>query len=110
MRRSSMVSLTVLPLLATAAVAAAEPPGMTPPIDEDDEGEPDLSPPGMTPNIYELTCEQDPNWRLRTDCAQQISYQGGTIIRGGFGNYFHLSGSGSSGGSRGTHGRGSGGG
>jgi hypothetical protein len=106
-----MVSLTVLPLLATAAVAAAQPPGMTAPIDEVDEGEPELSPPGMTADIYELTCEEDPNWRLRNDCSpQQISYQGGHIIRGGFGNYFHLSGSGSSGGSHGSHGRGSGGG
>lgn len=108
MRRSSMVSLTMLPLLATAAVAAAEPPGMTAPIDE---GEPELSPPGLTPDIHELDCEEDPNWRLRNDCApQQISYQGGTVIRGGFGNYFHLSGSGSSGGSHGSRGRGSGGG
>jgi hypothetical protein len=106
-----MVSLTMLPLLATAAVAAAEPPGMTAPIDQADEGEPELSPPGMTPYIHELECEEDPNWRLRNDCApKQISYQGGHVIRGGFGNYFHLSGSGSSGGSHGSHGRGSGGG
>jgi hypothetical protein len=114
MRRSSMVTLTVLPMLATAAVAAAQPlapgpPGMTQP------SEPELSPPGLTPHIWELDCEEDPNWELRRDCPTkpllegeveegeqaevQVSYEGHGIWRGGFGHYF---GGGSSGGSSGS--------
>jgi hypothetical protein len=96
MRRSTVVQLTLLPMLATAAVAAADPPavgeaplavevtapGMTAPV---------MSPPGMTPGITELDCQTDPNWRLRTDCDEYepggYYYQGG-VIRGGFGGYF----------------------
>jgi hypothetical protein len=102
-----MVTLTVLPVLATAAVAAAEPPerhhafsppGMTQPNPQQEPEE--LSPPGLTPDIHQLTCDEDPNWRLRNDCLYRASYGGGSgggVIRGGFGGYFS---GGSSGGSR----------
>ena len=101
MRRSSVVQLTLLPMLAAAAVASADvpvmidpsvdpsaqpaatPPAATPPV---------LEPPGMTPTIYELACEDDPNWRLRPDCNDEDDvylYDSGGSIRGGFGTYFY---------------------
>ena len=98
MRRSAMVTLTLLPILAAAAIAEANPPepageiappGMTPPA------ELTLSPPGMTPAIQEL--DEDPDRDLRMDCEPPASCRGGTVIRGGFGRYFHHRG-GSSGG------------
>ena len=45
MRRSVAVQLTLLPVLATAAVASADPPGATAPVVEM------LSPPGLTPTV-----------------------------------------------------------
>jgi hypothetical protein len=63
---------------------------MTEPADE-----PELSPPGLTPSIWELTCDNDPNWELRTDCVDRQAPDGHTtVIRGGFGGYFHLGSSG----------------
>ena len=100
MRRSSVVKLTLLPMLAAAAVASAdvpvnidpsEPPAApsaTPPV---------LEPPGMTPTILELDCEDDPNWRLRPDCNDEedvFIYDSGGSIRGGFGTYFYGGGGG----------------
>lgn len=100
MRRSAMVTLTLLPILASAAVAAADPPepagetappdqtappgqiappGMTPPTGIE------LSPPGMTPDIEQLECDEDSNRDLRMDCERL----GSPVIRGGFGHYFH---------------------
>jgi hypothetical protein len=82
MRRSSVVQLTLLPILATAAVAVAQP-SITdnpPPMQET---EVILSPPGMTPTIQQLPCDRDPNWELRPDCND-----GGGVVRGGFGSYF----------------------
>ena len=110
MRRSSAVKLTLLPMLATAAVAsiaAADPPtaaASEPPTAAPSEpptagpaiveSQPVLEPPGMTPTILELTCDEDPNWQLRPDCADDYyeSYYydgGGPVIRGGFGGYFY---------------------
>jgi hypothetical protein len=96
MRRSSVVRLTLLPLLATAAVASAQPgpdeplspPGMSPSGMSPSEASPlGLSPPGLTPTIDELDCDHDPNWQLRDDCA--IDDNGNPIIvRQGFGAYF----------------------
>ena len=102
MRRSSIVQLTILPMLATAALAAADPvdpyaeelspPGMT---------EPSLAPPGMTPTADE--CDVDPD-QLRCDpmyfveddcegddCNAVAIVPGGGVIYGGFGNYFWVS-------------------
>ena len=80
MRRSSVVRLTLLPILATAAVAAAQPGPQYP------EPEPVLAPPSMTPTIRELDCDHDPNWELRPDCVD--TDDGVVIVRGGFGAYF----------------------
>ena len=96
MRRSTVVQLTLLPMLAVAAVAAADPgpPGMTEPV---------LSPPGMTPTADE--CQVDPdNVRCDpsyfdadvADCLAEpddpacavATVGGGTVVRGGFGVYF----------------------
>ena len=109
MRRSSVVRLTLLPTLATA-VAAADPPTVPIEIDPHEQPAPveppdepqelsppgmtperlsppglalPLSPPGLTPTIWELSCDEDPRWQLRTDCV----YDHG-VIRGGFGGYF----------------------
>jgi hypothetical protein len=79
MRRSSVVRLTLLPILATAAVAAAQP--------RPDQPSLDLAPPGMTPTIDQLDCDQDPNWQLRDDCAVDEEGQP-IIVRNGFGGYF----------------------
>ena len=87
MRRSVKVTLTVLPILAATAVATAQPserlspPGLTAPIAVE------LSPPGRTATIYEIPCSEDPARELRTDCSSHA-----TVIRGGFGHYFHAGG------------------
>lgn len=97
MRRSINVSLTLLPILATAAVASAEPPTSPPeasPPGLTNPGNvfsppslaaplPELLPPSLTPDISELECREDPNSDLRTDCGVT------TVVRGGFGHYFH---------------------
>jgi len=104
MRRSSVVQLTLLPMLATAAVAAGQPgpdadpapqaPGATDPSAPSDpastqptgpDGDVIIEPPGMTPSILELDCADDPNWRLRADC---IDVDDVVVVRGGFGGYF----------------------
>lgn len=88
-RRSISVKLTLLPMLASAAVAAQP---VTP--DEAAQGpppgaEPMLSPPGLTPTIDE--CREDPcNPRCppeADECEPPVS-GGGWIFRGGFGHYF----------------------
>jgi hypothetical protein len=83
-RRSTAVKLTLLPMLATAAVAAADPPrGPEPPLSPPGIMQPVLAPPGMTPTAGELDCEDDPNWELRVDCMHDVA-----VVRGGFGAYF----------------------
>jgi hypothetical protein len=110
MRRSSVVQLTLLPMLATAAVATADVPTAAPSdpptaaattvptsAPPPPPPEPVLAPPGMTPTLQELTCEEDPNWRLRPDCPDDDDiywYDSGGVIRGGFGTYFYGSGGG----------------
>ncbi len=106
MRRSSAVKLTLLPMLATAAVASiasADPPPTAAPSDPPTaapseppdarvyvQAQPVLEPPGMTPTILELTCDEDPNWQLRPDCVDEDGfYYDGGVIRGGFGGYFY---------------------
>jgi hypothetical protein len=104
-RRSSAVQLTLLPVLATAAVASmggvasaddgqveVGPPGMAAP-GMTAPAPIELAPPGMTPTIFELDCADDPNWQLRNDCPSDgddgaYIYDGGAI-RGGFGTYFY---------------------
>jgi hypothetical protein len=104
MRRSPVVQLTLLPMLATAAVAsiaAADPPSIydgPPPMEAagpPGQTGPALTPPGMTPAIIALSCNEDPNWRLRPDCEEDAGYYyQGHVIRGGFGGYFHGGGGG----------------
>ena len=109
MRRSSVVQLTLLPMLATAAVAVADVPTAAPSVPPTAAPstvptsapstvptawpiEPVLAPPGMTPTLQDLTCEEDPNWRLRPDCPDEDDvywYDNGGVIRGGFGTYFY---------------------
>jgi len=98
-RRSVAVKLTLLPMLASAAVASAQParapvatpqaagvgapsfdttlapPGMTEPV---------LAPPGLTPPI---DCANDPDWNPRVECTVTAG-----VIRGGFGHYFWVGG------------------
>jgi len=81
MRRSTSVTLTLVPILAAAAVAAADPPRLVGPL---------FAPPGMVPTILELRCEDDPEWRMRIDC-NEVDVDG-TVIRGGFGQYFWTAG------------------
>jgi hypothetical protein len=95
-RRSTVVTLTLLPMIAAAAVASADddppqdpdvtvlaPPGMT---------EPSFRPPGMVPihepGAMQLDCSVDPDWRLRDDCIQPTSVGFYSVYRGGFGSYF----------------------
>ncbi|HEY1557269.1 MAG TPA: hypothetical protein VGF94_20675 [Kofleriaceae bacterium] len=96
MRRSTVVQLTLLPMLATAAVAAAQPGPDDPPPDAaatasapddsaDAPGDLVIEPPGMTPTIIELDCDDDPNWRMRSDCFDSDD---DVVVRGGFGGYF----------------------
>jgi hypothetical protein len=85
-RRSVAVKLTLLPMLASAAVASAQParapidtalapPGLTEPV---------LSPPGLTPP---LDCAADPDGDVRRECTVTAG-----VIRGGFGHYFWVGG------------------
>jgi hypothetical protein len=85
-------------MLASASVAstaAADPPSATPPVSQgappDGYALPDgpLEAPGMTPTIQQLDCENDPNWRLRSDCTDEVYWYDGGVVRGGFGGYFY---------------------
>jgi hypothetical protein len=115
MRRSAAVRLTLLPMLATAAVAgiaSADPPPaddtpsnapgtVAPSVVPDSafEGVPPeydttLAPPGMTEPILAppgmtppLDCDDDPDWDERPECTVS-----GGVIRGGFGHYFWVGG------------------
>jgi hypothetical protein len=101
-RRSAVVKLTLLPMLAAAAVASADGPPAPPPqtapeatIDSLPPAfdttfappgmtEPMLSPPGLTPP---LDCADDEDWESRPECTVR-----GGVIRGGFGHYFWIGG------------------
>src|ERR1041384_770181 len=79
MRRSLSVKMTLLPVLATAAVASAAAPGDTPPVGEQGDIPPpdperdfspqemQLAPPGMTPTIDQIDCDDPelPYWEYR---------------------------------------------
>jgi len=96
MRKSAVVKLTLVPLLAASALAYADigndpPPAVSPP----GLTEPALSPPGMTPPIDQLDCDTDPNAEVRDDCAQAEADGDGEravvetdVVRGGYGSYF----------------------
>ncbi|HEY3805027.1 MAG TPA: hypothetical protein VGL61_20595 [Kofleriaceae bacterium] len=107
MRRSTVVTLTILPVLAAAAVARADPP--PPPVVPPSALPPDapfgddqtLRPPGMTEQVLmppgmtpPLDCEDDPNWDVRPECQPSYGYYifDGRVIRGGFGHYFWVAG------------------
>jgi hypothetical protein len=79
MRRTATIRLTLLPILASAAMARAQP------------AEPRLSPPGMTPpsrDLDEPPCvvDDDPRDECRGHTSTVVSYAG--IHFGGFGHYF----------------------
>ncbi|HEY1547093.1 MAG TPA: hypothetical protein VGG28_04710 [Kofleriaceae bacterium] len=105
MRRSVLVTLTLVPALAASAVARADaptvpeaalpfdpqpttvnqtfaPPGMSEQV---------LMPPGMTPPI---DCDEDNDADLRPECQPQEGFYrwNGVIVRGGFGHYFWVGG------------------
>ena len=108
MRKSTAVTLTLVPLLAASALAYAQAPGATDPTTDVPPAmtsswldgapgamEPVLSPPGMTPSIDELDCIDDPNAQFRDDCSDpdadtdgHVWVEGGGIVRGGYGHYF----------------------
>ena len=79
MRRSSVVKLTLVPLLASSALAYADITDDPPPMEPTT-----LEPPGMTPTIQQLDCDHDPNWQLRDDCQPDEP----ATTYGGFGGYF----------------------
>ena len=74
MRRSLTIQLTILPLLASAALAHADAPGDL-----------ELAPPGMAPVVQVRDCYQDPDepW-----CPVPAHGHIVGIVRGGFGHYF----------------------
>lgn len=115
MRRSTTIRLTLLPLLASAAMAHAQAPGETAPAPPSPPAPPANGPgaapapdaqldapappppppmdtpsnaPGMTPPLSE-ECQEDPDLE---DCPTAVwsetTYTGGVIYRGGFGGYF----------------------
>lgn len=113
MRRSLVVKLTILPMLASAAVAAqpttelaASTDEVAPPV------EPVLAPPGLTPTLDECAqSPEDPRCVRELALAEppepidgedpqpvdvpSITYWGGGrlwIFRGGFGHYFWTAG------------------
>ncbi|HEY1812554.1 MAG TPA: hypothetical protein VGG74_09435 [Kofleriaceae bacterium] len=109
MRRSTVVTLTILPVLAAAAVARADNPPPAPPVvpssalppDAWSGQEPSLQPPGMTEQVLmppgmtpPIDCEDDPNWDERPECQPSYGYYvfDGRVIRGGFGHYFWVAG------------------
>ena len=107
MRKSAVVKLTLVPLLAASALAYAQAPGMTDPTGTDQPqfipfdafdgaapgATPTLSPPGLTPTIDDLACTDDPNAELRDDCTETVidgetMWVDADVIRGGYGGYF----------------------
>ncbi|MBV8758604.1 MAG: hypothetical protein JO257_15060 [Deltaproteobacteria bacterium] len=106
MRKSAVVKLTLVPLLAASALAHAQAPGQTDPLTDSPppmtsawlDGapgamDPVLSPPGMTPSIEDVDCMDDPNAQFRNDCVdtdidgEHIWVEQG-VVRGGYGGYF----------------------
>jgi hypothetical protein len=107
------VKLTLLPMLASAAVAAQpaaddEPRGETEPLQPPGETEPLLQPPGLTPTIDD--CQEDPDDPRCPPVEEPdpIAVYGGyvhgsiwghahgrhhhCVFRGGFGHYFWTAG------------------
>jgi hypothetical protein len=111
MRRSLVVRLTLLPMLAAAAVVYADPPAQAPLVDPLFDSQPPMdtslsppggpvtvtgavdeqvfTPPGMTPP---LDCADDPDADDRDECYETGVTISGGIVRGGFGHYFWISG------------------
>lgn len=112
-----MVKLTLLPLLASAAVASAQPsapadpppardappagetgtgielaPGMDPALSPPGLTEPMLSPPGMTEvGIAGVDCDLDPDQAYCYDDYDGSGAHFTGVYRGGFGGYFGVS-------------------
>jgi hypothetical protein len=101
MRRSVLVTLTLVPALAASAVARADAPtipeamlpadGQPTTVDQTfappGMAEQVLMPPGMTPPI---DCDGDMESDRRPECQPQEGFYrwNGVIVRGGFGHYF----------------------
>ena len=84
MRRSTVIRLTLLPLLATATLANAQgAPGDTYAGPPGGLEERELSPPGLTPPTE--PCVEGDN---RDDCRRGGHSTGFVTVRGGFGGYF----------------------
>ena len=82
MRRTATIRLTLLPMLASAAMARAQPASVP---------EPRLSPPSLTPprgDLDEPPCvvDDDPRAECSGHTSNIVSYAG--IHFGGFGHYF----------------------
>ena len=103
MRRSALVTLTLVPALAASAVARADAPTIpeaalpadAPVVDQTfappGMSEQVLMPPGMTPPI---DCDGDMEADSRPECQAQTGFYrwNGVIVRGGFGQYFWTNG------------------
>ena len=96
MRRSLVVRLTLLPMLASAAVVYADPPTQADPVFDAQLSPPSgpvdeqvLTPPGLTPP---LDCADDPDADDRDECYETGVTITGGVVRGGFGHYFWISG------------------
>jgi hypothetical protein len=99
-RRSSAVKLTLLPMLASAAVAAQPATPDEPPLAPPGATEPMLSPPGLTPTLDDCRLDpgaprcagpltesaQDPE--ETADDERKTYHGGGSWVFHGFGHYF----------------------
>jgi hypothetical protein len=96
MRRSLSIKLTLLPLLASAALAHADAPGETVPLPPPEPASAqyigfstELAPPGLAPTIVAVPCDDDPDQPWCGDYHHGVIVG---VVRGGFGHYFHPSG------------------
>jgi hypothetical protein len=94
MRRSTKIQLTLLPILASAALAHAQAPGQTEPM-SNAPGNTVPTPSVLVPaavfdrlDMQMERCRQDPNL---PECHQPVA-----VVRGGFGGYFSRPGGGNS--------------
>ena len=86
MRRSTRIQLTLLPLLASAALAHAQAPGQTEPVSNAPGNTPPAASVLVPASVFDrldiqmARCRQDPNL---PECQQPAP-----VVRGGFGGYF----------------------
>jgi hypothetical protein len=96
-RRSSAVKLTLLPMLASAAVAAQPAADDEPPLQPPGETAPMLSPPGLTPTMDDCREQPDdprcpaveePEPEPGPEEEEPVAVFGG-FVHGGFGGHAH---------------------